>query len=802
MTRLALRTAMVLLIASLGQGWAQSPAQSPAQAPQIEIELPAPSPEVTPPEAPATVAPTSDSTAPATPPIAASPQPTEPPNIYLAPPAPDAADVTAAPQTAEMAAATAPAPAQDWLLSLVPAARPVPTEVQIGGSMPEVGHFRLTGETASAEFQLSLPGTAPLPDALLLSLRSSVNVLPDGARLTLWINDTEAGTLPLDNFGPFAQQSLPSKGLRHGENKIRIDVVQPHRIYCGPEASFAVWTEIDLRNSGILTTAAELPLNAQSFMAALQAQITDTGTLDLLTDGSASTETIRDVAHWMVGALGELPQIREVPFYQMRTGPAPKAQIALVASDAPMASFRRGAEGTLTLQIEYAGDRLPELSKLLPQLGTGWGIPQLTPGQLITQEQLGFNIIRANTRYFRQDVSFLLPEDWLLLASQKVQFNLHYGHSADLPKGALLLFKVNGQTVRLLPLDSDGGKVLPPLPIAFRANRLNPGINTITYEMTVPGDPTDLPCTPRNTDMLVILGDTDMTVPPSPKMTQTDMSRSLARLGGSDVVIPEELATQPQNAETLIAFGALFRPLVQDGVSSTLHIVGLDGVGLVPVGRTGVTRRMLQNAVYPATQFPLVLPSEPEMPAATAFALADATGAPAPDVSTSNKTPRLWDSVRGFFATDGLFFNSVGGVRDIAFPATVSLPTWLAGKTGSAMLLQLDPTTPEDIWLIAGPDISMTDLALQVDKFRRAGRGDVHGQVAILQANGEWTTWSEKRRPELLEPLSMQNIRAVLGNYASWSPVIFATFTLFFALLSVVPALLFVLKTRRSGSRT
>ncbi|MGO4854147.1 hypothetical protein [Phaeovulum sp. W22_SRMD_FR3] len=799
MNRLRCAVSLVLMLGSA----TPLVAQTPGDAPQIEIELP---PALGTPQFPADSAmpvPATPVPAPASPGASAAAPEANVPQIEI-PATPSGASEAETGFSYRVHGDTpvteAADPRQEWLMTLVPAARPVPSTVQIGGSMPEPGHFRLSGENASADFVLTIPGTAALPDNLLLSLRSSVNVLPDNAALRVSINGIDAPGIRLDNFGDFARKTIPGLGLRHGDNLVSITVTQPHRIYCGPEASFAVWTEIDLRNSGIMTDPAQMPLNAESFMAAMQSQVAETGSLDLLTDGSAGTETIRDVAHWMIGALGGLPKIREVPFYQMRRGPAPKAQIALVASDSPMASFRRGAEGTITLQIEYAGARLPDLTKLLPQQADGWGIPRVVPGQQISQEQLGFKLIRGNTHYFRQDVSFLLPEDWLLLASQKVRFTLHYGHSADLPKGALLLFKVNGQTVRLLPLDRDGGKVLPPLDITFRANRLNPGINTLTYEMSIPGDPADLPCTPRNTDMLVVLGDTNMTVPPSPKMIQTDMWRSLARLGGDDVEIPAEIASPGNGDDALIAFGALLRPLITDGAPSKLHVVGLDGVGLVPTGGTGVSRRMLQNAVYPAAQFPVVLPAEPEMPEATAFALADATGADLP--SPSKPTPTLWDNLRGFFAKDGVVFNSVGGVRDIAFPATVSLPGWLVGKTGSAMLLQLDPTDPDDIWLIAGPDISMTDLALQVDKFRRTGRGEVHGQAAILQADGEWVTWSARRRPQLLEPLSISNIRAVLGNYASWSPVIFANLTLFFALLSVIPALLFVLGTRRAGSRS
>ena len=69
----------------------------------------------------------------------------------------------------------------------------------------------------------------------------------------------------------------------------------------------------------------------------------------------------------------------------------------------------------------------------------------------------------------------------------------------------------------------------------------------------------------------------------------------------------------------------------------------------------------------------------------------------------------------------------------------------------------------------------------------------------MLSAEGTWEIWSPVRLPELREPLRLSNLRAVLGNYASWSPLLFTVTILGLALLSAIPALLFILFTRRRG---
>jgi hypothetical protein len=698
----------------------------------------------------------------------------------------------------------APAEAGQWLLPMVPAAGPVATEVRIGASMPQPFQFRLSGETATAEFLLTVPDGVALPQELRLSLRSSINILPDGSRLEMRINGVSSEPIVLDNMGPFVERRVPAGGLTTGVNRISLTAIHTHRIFCGPEASFAVWTEVDIGHSGVLVHPALVPLNLQGFIAAMQSQVAAGGDVEILVDEGTQAELVREVARLISDALGSVPPIKVLPFYTDAVGGEARARVALITSPVPQVLFRRGAGGAVVMQFEHANSIPAEMVGLPRGELSNQAIAALAPGQVTTLAELGVPEILANTHYFRRDVDFLLPDDWLLLASQKAVFTIHYGYSGDLAKGSLLLFKVNGQTVRLLPLDRDGGEVLPPLDIAFRANRLNSGVNTLTFEMAVPGDPADLPCSPRRTDMLVVLGDSTLTVPPSPRMQQTDLWRGLARLGGEDVTVPEELADPTRDVATLVAFSALLRPLLADERETRLNVVGLDAVSLVPTGDTGVTRRILQNAVFPSLERATPLPdAEPAVTAGQSYSLGDETGAvTATQQSEDRDRVSPWQSVVQIFSAEGWLYRQIGGVRDLALPGRIALSDWLEGKSGRAMLLQLDPETPDKIWLVAGPDISMTELARAVDDFRRSGRSDVHGQAALLQEDGTWTTWSSRPQPQLLEPLTPWNLRAVLGNYASWSPLLFTLLMLLLALVSLVPALLFVLITRRSGSRT
>jgi hypothetical protein len=128
---------------------------------------------------------------------------------------------------------------------------------------------------------------------------------------------------------------------------------------------------------------------------------------------------------------------------------------------------------------------------------------------------------------------------------------------------------------------------------------------------------------------------------------------------------------------------------------------------------------MLERAVYPPVQATPMATQTPEAPPQPGFSLADGDGKPAEAVTPAPEPTTA--AGPGLFAADGWVGQQLAGIRDLAFPGELNLAQWLQGRTGTALLVQLDPVTPDDIWLIAGPDITMADLAVQVDRFRRSG---------------------------------------------------------------------------------
>ena len=723
------------------------------------------------------------------------------PLILLPPPAREASETAANQETVviperDRGETIMPAAAQELLLPLIPISH-LTDMVQIGASQPTPGVLRLTGEVASVDLRLELPQGAKIPGELMLTLRSTVNVLPEVAAMTITINEADPVVMPLDHLSGFDTIAVPAKGLTSGSNRVRLELRQPHRIYCGPEASFSVWTEIQLPQSGVPVDASAVAADATGFGSALYSQIASGRAVPVLVAEDENPAVLRELAE-MLNRLSEGRARIELRSFYSLDSPSPLS-IALIRSDRSHAELREGAAGGLVLQIEHGGGQLPRLDDLLPELSLpSNAVPTLAPGTTTTLAALDQQDIIGRTRYFRHEVPFDLPRNWLLLSNQKARLQLRYGFADALPEGAMLLVKANNETIRLLPLDRDGGQMQEPLDIVFSANLLHPGRNGLVFEMMVPGSPPDAACLPRRADMLVVSSDSTLLVPPAPAMALAGISAPLSGLGSGGVTVPDGVSDRwmlervaVERATGLASVSGSVDP------SARLNVISVSDISAAPLEHLGVSGRDLQEALVNIGARPTPeVPSPPSAPPRR-YQLTDDVpeeiGQPGTD-EDRNPSPGLagLPGIRDWLAghIDRLKSSSFIGSDE-------NLSAWLNRQQGSAVLLRPNPEEANDLWLVLGPQISAQSILRSLVQLRDSGLAN--GEAAVLTINGSWEIWSPVRPPELREPLRLSNLLAVLGNYASWSPLLFTITILSLAMLSALPALFFILFTRRRG---
>ncbi len=715
--------------------------------------------------------------------------------------APDPATETAAIPVERDRGESEAAASAGWLIRPMPAEM-LPEGVVAGAGLSGPGILRLTGETASVDLVIDLPPVSPLPDALKFTLQTSVNVLPEQASLQVTVNNAEPAKLPLDHLGSFSSVSLPTSALVAGTNRIGLTLTQPHRIFCGPEATFGVWTEIDLSQSGVQVAESGLGADARDFAMAARSETAGGRSLVLLTDDNTDPALIRSVTQQLTRALGPGGRVTLRSFYSL--GPQPIASVALIESDAPRAEVRMGASRGLVLQIEHNNGTLPDLEPFLSAFPPAQvsGAPALEPGVRTALSTLGSEDIIGNTHYFRRDVPFSLPPDWLLMANQKARLDLHYGFARSLPKGAILLVKINDQTIRLLPLDEKGGEVLPLLQIGFNANILHPGRNALSFEMMVPGSPPDGACPIRRSDMLVVLSDSTLTIPPSPPMVLPGLATALLRIDPAAVIAPPEAVDHTKLEREAMQIAAELAPPIDPLDTVRLQVVGLSDFALVPFDETGLTLSIVQKVLFPMVKPPVAVEAEPATPAAPArstFTLSEdeapAAAAPIDEPGFAGGLVRdLWQSL----SPGAWIAGEYQALRDSAFVGTAqSLPDWLEGRSGTALLLRPEFNQRGELWLMLGPGASPQDVGAALNRLRENSLAQ--GEAALLQEDGSWQVWTPIRPPRLLDMPAATEVRTILGNYASWSPLIFTLAMLGLALLSALPALFYVLLSRRKG---
>ncbi|MCB1360552.1 MAG: cellulose synthase, partial [Rhodobacteraceae bacterium] len=128
------------------------------------------------------------------------------------------------------------------------------------------------------------------------------------------------------------------------------------------------------------------------------------------------------------------------------------------------------------------------------------------------------------------------------------------------------------------------------------------------------------------------------------------------------------------------------------------------------------------------------------------------------------------------------------------------LDEWLMNQHGQAMLVQLDPARPNQIWMLRAPGSDISAIASAIVAARTTTESP-RGQVSVLGYDGQWHSWiAPDRQPVLLEPISLGNIRHVVGNFVSAMPIRYVTGLFFLALISALFALRLVISSREHRS--
>ncbi|KAA2312092.1 hypothetical protein DL237_14305 [Pseudooceanicola sediminis] len=642
--------------------------------------------------------------------------------------------------------------------------------------MTATGHdrvVRLTGERAVASLFVDLPALAPVK-SFKLSYRISINVLPARSQILISVNGKTLDPIQPTAFSGFEDIELPAEMLVPGRNEINVVVQESHRIFCGPEATFEIWTELDLGASGVEYESKDLAGDTDGFMSALLAQLVSQNVIPVRADDETLTAIMPALTERLAGLRNGAPvMLRPQGIYASPSIIPPVARITILPDNRDFAEIRQGADGAQVLVMSLTADnKLPNLDMLLPAPPPVPDVGILVPGQRTSLEDLKFSDVSAYNRYSEQNANFRLPGDWLVLSSQNAMLKLLYSFADGLPENALMLVKINGTTVRLLPLDQGGGSTIPLLDIGFPARLLHPGVNQLTFVSLVPGDPPDLPCPAFDSPLMTIDATSTLLVPEVPKMAFVNVSDTLAGITPDQIFYRS--GSEEGESDIEMALKTAMRTLEghtqQDGAS--LNVIESDSLDQISLGGLNLSRRELEAVFLNRRPAPMTQPIE--------------------DPST-----RTW--VMPAFSD---ILAAVGrNVRDLASPGDGDLRDWLSDRNGKAVVTIPQADDPLSLWLIVRPETDPAEIAAKLAQARLDPNGP-SGRFALLTNDDQWESWHDSSSPPgLKEPLTLKNFREVAGNYASWSPLYFVLVLFGLTIISVCLALAFVVTTRGRRKR-
>ena len=419
-------------------------------------------------------------------------------------------------------------------------------------------------DTVSWPFYMTASDIAN-PVKINIAFQNAASVMPENSTLDLLVNGVKVGESIIQSPASTGQISveIPPNSLLAGYNAISVVARQYHRVDCSADATYELWTRIDVENSTIEyvgnrdrirsfkdlagiaanrnqalpvfmhypATQPMTPWDARSsvyfnlvqkasIVRGLRKTDVNVARLEQLRDHDAAL----DVFAGTLAELNETPTISRL--YDLSDI---SAQVNSATSNTVFITSR-SKRRTLML-------RLSEIAHLPEGFDAAWSSPvEGSPlgvslvRQLAYQEyedttvslrELGYVENELVGRRFNAKFGFRLPADFFPGSYDEIALHLFGVYSSGLKDGQRLLIRINGQSEVSLPLNGARGGTFEDKIVQLDLARFQPGYNEIeiTAFLEKPSDDVCLPGGERDMEPRFFLAsDSFITVPKLAKL--------------------------------------------------------------------------------------------------------------------------------------------------------------------------------------------------------------------------------------------------------------------------------------------
>lgn len=414
-------------------------------------------------------------------------------------------------------------------------------------------NFVLTGENDTQEFTFRLDAKQVGANGnLVLAYQNAVSVLPDDGVMRIEVNGKPAGSYPIVSPFDFIQQKIPvsAKLLRQGVNRVRLSVVQHHRVDCSLDATYELWTHINPALSGFemagtpsFSTFDDLySVNRMEDGATeLRLVLPKNADENMLNAASAIVQALtlyldrQDVIVTVSDQPGEGPGI-DLFAGVMGVDPASAGGMDLYAK-APYGVTIRASADPQRAAVIFRAAGTEQLQQLLLEAVRGpmaaglkaareakhFGVVQAVAEKDFTLKDVGIRSASFGGRLMRTRFNVVMPADFY--AAEYATFNLKLSAATapGLDPASQMLVRVNERIVNSFPFRNTDGQNFNGKLIELPLRAFHPGVNSVELLAELP-NAADKACLPeaRNDSKprYVLLDSTSFSVPSLARVTR------------------------------------------------------------------------------------------------------------------------------------------------------------------------------------------------------------------------------------------------------------------------------------------
>jgi len=640
--------------------------------------------------------------------------------------------------------------------------------------------YRMSGERVVSNFDLWLPKFA-VAKQFQITFQNSINVLENYSKIIVELNGIKIIEQQLNSVGK--EITLSSKDIepKEGLNSVTIQLVQKHRVFCGPQASFDTWTDINLADTGFIISDLNLTNSIEAIASGINIQSLH-GYLPLRVDPDLDPTLATNIA-------SEFGPV----FRQNGTGIKFKSlwdpvedfenyfRILITNPSDDTSGFGISADGAILYRLSSIEDPIfKELEKWQSTIRSN--SPKiLKANQATSIFDLGYENIEDAASYGSNLIQFVLPYDWLVLDNRKATLDVSFDYSSLVTNRSIFNIKVNNETIYSKKIGENPNIQTARDMVQFNASILKGGLNQIEAEYIIPAEMPEAQC-PDFPQMFVKLNrETSLLLPDTPKMYLEGLQNIMPLISrnDADILFSRSQAKNILSPEfkTILALKSLTVNTPEVLYTASNNIVDQSPLKVEIISVSDLSQIISDNNFFSINSI------------RNSLSLSKSSEYDKPQIQKQSTSAFQWQSVISIWER---FME-----RPTSYKSRVN--SWLENNQSQVAVLKPNSDRNE-IFIVINPDLVSQSAFDALSKANLETFGPA-GALSVLGSDNVWHSWDRPSPslPILLEPLNLDNFWLVGSNIISiYAAEFFVLVIILVAIIVLITFLYLILYRRRT----